>query len=561
MKKTLAFLLSLVLILGLATTVSAATTDLTITGVSDRDYEAYKLMDASVSGTNFAYFVNAKYRDILVTALGLATTASDEEILAGIESLTTAEAMSSFADTVYRAIQAAGLGSDAAWHGEEVQLEQAYWLIADVTDLSGTNDKNSLVMIDTVGDVEVTVAAKSDHIRTEKHIDDENDSFITPNPVSEDGIIWQDVADYDIGDAVPYKIELTMPNNISHYTYYSFILEDSVDQGLTYNPDSFQIYVNGQPADIEAASDNATAPFVYQIVTTLDNTGKQASQTLYVYPNFDYINNAGDEVEANKETGGDFLQYFSDSDSNTQMNGATVTFRYSCTLNSNAIIGSQGNVNEYILRFSNNPYGDSFGKTPVDVAIVLTYQVTFNKVDMDGNALEGADFALYKFVAEYPEGTKEKTEEELLGEGYVFCDDARAWGKYVSLDNLKTVYEGTVFTFTGLDDGCYKLEETVVPAGFNPIDPITFTITASHLTEVSTATDVLLTLEGTSSEELIFSGELGCASLSANIENRSGTELPSTGGVGTTLFYVFGGLMACGAAILLVTKKRMSAEG
>ena len=564
MKKLIALLLTLVLALGLATTAYAATTDLTITGVSGRDYKAYKLMDASVSGLNFAYSVNAKYHDVMAEALGLATTATDDEIITEIGKLNTAEAMRHFADDLYRAILAAGIAEDESWHGESVQLEQAYWLIADVTDLSGTNEKNSLVMIDTVGDVAVTVAAKPDHIRTEKHIDDENDSLINPNPTSEDEIALQDVADYDIGDEVPYVIKITMANNISEYNYYSFVIQDSVDQGLTYNPGSFLIYVNGLPATIEEASATATSAFVYTLETDVDGEGKQTAQRLYVYPNYAYTTNAGEAKDPSKDNGGDFLSYFPAGTAHADINGATIAFQYTCTLNENAIVGPEGNVNEYTLKFSNNPYGDSFGETPTDIAIALTYKLIFNKVDTDGNALEGADFELYKFVAEYPAGTTEKTEAELEAMGLILHSGANAWGTYVSLGSLKSVNaEGTSFTFTGLDDGYYKIEETVVPAGFNPIEPIEFHVIASHITEVTTPGNVLTSLEGVSSVAgaLVFSADLTTASLSADIENRSGTELPTTGGIGTTLFYIFGGLMVAGAAILLVTKKRMSAEG
>ncbi len=96
-------------------------------------------------------------------------------------------------------------------------------------------------------------------------------------------------------------------------------------------------------------------------------------------------------------------------------------------------------------------------------------------------------------------------------------------------------------TFSGLGVGTYKLEETKVPAGYNKMKDITFSITFNK-----------------DSKEFSTSGGLG--SLVATIDNFSGSTLPSTGGIGTTIFYIIGGILVIGAAILLVTKKRMSKE-
>ena len=239
MKKLFAMILPLVMILGLAVPAAAATTDLTITDGSgytaNRDYKAYQVLTATVSGLNFAYQLNTKYTDVLVDALDLTVTGTETEtqlenmIVGAIKAIgSDAEKMRHFADDLYAAIVAAGLTADATWTGATTTVEQGYWIIADVTDLdengNGQHDaneeySNSLVMVDTVGDVEVTITNKPDIPVVVKKTDDENDSLIGNTPISEDAMELQDTADYDIGDEVPYYIDVELPNNIIEYKY------------------------------------------------------------------------------------------------------------------------------------------------------------------------------------------------------------------------------------------------------------------------------------------------------------------------------------------------------
>lgn len=122
--------------------------------------------------------------------------------------------------------------------------------------------------------------------------------------------------------------------------------------------------------------------------------------------------------------------------------------------------------------------------------------------------------------------------------------------------------EGTRFTFKGLDDGEYTLTETVTPEGYNTIDPITFNVSADHeITWDGTGNrnDLLNSLTGNEvTGEITFAKNANVnGSLVTDIINKSGTVLPSTGGMGTTVFYVVGGGLMAVAVVLLVTKKRM----
>jgi LPXTG-motif cell wall-anchored protein len=109
-----------------------------------------------------------------------------------------------------------------------------------------------------------------------------------------------------------------------------------------------------------------------------------------------------------------------------------------------------------------------------------------------------------------------------------------------------------------LDDGDYKLEETTVPVGYNKMENIEFSITAEHDTQITS-------LNGKTESGEINLGTMQKAqadpatgSITADIVNQSGSTLPSTGGIGTTIFYIVGGLMVLGAGVVLVTRKRVS---
>ena len=158
-------------------------------------------------------------------------------------------------------------------------------------------------------------------------------------------------------------------------------------------------------------------------------------------------------------------------------------------------------------------------------SIVFTYKVTANKVNENQQPLEGAEFELFKKAKDGSWISKEKR----TGTG----------------DNQN------VFEWIGLDDGDYKIEETTTPSGYNTIDPIEFTITAEH--DTTADNPELKTLSGN-----VFTGNVTTGAVSANIVNKSGSTLPETGGIGTTVFYVIGGMLMAAAAVLLITKKRMN---
>lgn len=365
-------------------------------------------------------------------------------------------------------------------------LAAGYYLVKD-QDGSLTDDSDSYTeyIIKVVSDT--TATPKSDVPTVEKKVKDTNDSTGETSG-------WQDSADYDIGDSVPFQLKATLANNVSSYTTYKVVFHDTLSKGLTYNNDA-KVYINGEETN------------GFTVSSSVNN--EDGTTTLTV---------SCDDVKALSAG-----------------NSSVITVEYTATLNGNAVIGSTGNINKVKLEYSNNPNksetGDNeTGNTPEDTVVVFSYKVIVNKVDSENNPLTGAEFTLEKYNKE----TKE-------------------WESITAVKND----EETTFTFSGLDDGNYRLTETTTPAGYNTIDPIEFTITAEH--DVLPDNLALTNLSGNvTTGKITFTSNTTEGSLSTNVVNKAGVTLPETGGIGTTLFYVAGAGLVLVAVVLLITRKRMN---
>lgn len=306
----------------------------------------------------------------------------------------------------------------------------------------------------------------------------------------------QDGADYDFGDAVPFQLKGTLPANYNGYDTYYYCFVDDLSSGLSFNEGSVKVYV----ADADVTDIMAEGVTKTEITSAF--TLKDATST-------------GFKLECNNlKTSVKSL----DKD-----NPVAIFVRYTATLTSDATIGATGNPNEAKVVFSNDPYSDGKGETVKDVVIVFTYEYDVNKVDGAGEALTGAGFTLYKKVG----------------------------GEWVAVGKEIVGGDITTFEFEGLDSGDYKLVETTVPTGYNKADDIVFTITASYDIKSNNPQFHKLTINGT---------EYTTGKVVTEVENLTGTELPSTGGIGTTIFYVAGGILVVGAAVMLIAKKRTENE-
>ena len=279
---------------------------------------------------------------------------------------------------------------------------------------------------------------------------------------------WQDSADYDIDDDVPFQLSATLADNVTDYYKYNIQFHDVMEKSLTFQRvDS--VKVNGK--DLPAAN--------YKLTKTSDQEFT---------------------LDLNWEGAGDARI------ADASLNKANVEVVFYAKLNENAVLGKQGNVNQAEFSYSNNPNlkkgeeekpGDR-GSKPWDSVIVFTYQTVINKVDASGAALAGAEFKLEKALKS---------------------------GGTETISRV-TVADGTKFTFTGLDDGVYTLTETKTPLGFSTIAPITFTVSATHneVWEGTDRTTVLTALTGdVTSGALSLSADTELKTLTGNVKNDKQT--------------------------------------
>lgn len=502
MKKLMAALLAVAMVCAMAIPAFAAA-GTEVTGskvdVTKHDFEAYQIFSAKLDSTT-GKLSDVKWGDgvkgnELLVALQADTTLGDFADCYSASDL--AEKLAAFNTekaTKFAAFVANGYLSTTKIAGTgTITLPSAgYYLIKDVTEVEGEYDASNLTLLLVSGAETVTPKVKTDIPTLQKKVKDKNDS-------TGETTGWQDSADYDIGDIIPYQLTATLGNVSNFDTYYVEFVDTM--KHLTYN-------------NITSVKVDDRTLNVGEYTSSWDPTSKTLKVSI-------------DNVKAYDAT-----------------NGSKIIVEYTATLDSDAVIGSTGNPNEAYLVFSNNPNGEGYGKTAPDKNIVFTYKVVANKVDQKGVALPGAAFALYKKLPSVPtDGTS-----HILQDG-----DAYAPVKELNVGVNGEVADKTMTTFewTGIDDGEYMIKEIITPAGYNSIEPIKFTVTAEHQIEADDPQFTSLT----GGDD--FTGEVSTGTLTTKIENRMGSTLPGTGGIGTTIFYVVGGGLMVAAAILLITKKRM----
>lgn len=506
MKKVMALLLSLVMVLAMSVVAFATEEGSTTSGTytitapaTSHQYEIYQIFTGDLhEGTlsNLKWGKNGKETEgtyvaaAVVTALTGVTGKSFNEILAVVEP--------------YANLNSTPIAT--VTNGATYEAVAGYYLIKDKDNSVTGTDSYTLYIVKVVGNV--TIDPKSDVPSFEKKIKDTNDTEGTTTG-------WQDSADYDIGDDVPFKLEGTVAANYAQYKQYYFAFHDNEEEGLSFNKDSVRVYVdNTEITEGYTVVDNPADGCTFEVV-------------------FNDLMAAAEEYNF------------------TVSGGSKIRVEYTSKLNEKAKIGKEGNVNSASLEFSNNPNQEQggtpdTGNTPWDNVIVFTYKVVVNKIDSSKKPLAGAAFELSKKVND------EYTRVALVNA------TQNTEGKYILSNETVTKFE-----WKGLDDGDYMLTEVITPAGYNTIAPIKFTVNADHTItwEGENRNTILTSLTGNAATgDITFTANDDKTELATNVVNNKGSELPSTGGMGTTIFYVVGSILVLGAAILLITKKRMSAR-
>lgn len=502
MKKLMAALLAVAMVCAMAipafadgsssTSTAPVTTLYRITApATTHIYEIYQIFtgDYSTDAAGTAKLANIKWG---ANGTGTAGEAVGQTILDELSKVSSSASDKAKLDVIEKYVTLTS-PVETITNGGTADVVGGYYLIKDRDGSLSGSEPYTTYLVSVVGNV--TINPKSSAVpEFKKKLKDTNDST---GDVSD----WQDSADYDIGDDIPFRLQGTVPADYDSYSKYYYAFHDKEEKGLTFDPSTVKVYLGDENGKIIPDTD-------YKVLTKKDGTTSDNDCTFEIV--FDDLKKVTG-VTAN----------------------SIITVTYKSQLNENAVLGAHGNVNKAKLEYSNNPRGDGKGETPWDNVIVFTYKVVVNKIDQAGDPLEGAEFTLTKKIAGGTEVVKTMT-----------------------IDGS----DKSLFTLSGLDDGVYTLTETVTPAHYNTISPITFTVNADHTItwEADSRNTVLTSLSGnTASGEITFTHNETDGSLTTDVVNNIGTTLPGTGGIGTTIFYVIGGGLMVAAAILLITKKRM----
>ena len=299
-----------------------------------------------------------------------------------------------------------------------------------------------------------------------------------------------------IGDTVTYETVVTVGKGLTDY-----VVHDIMSAGLTM---------------VDSADD---ADEIIDVTVTVDGENGRETVDASNYTVTNVATTDGYAFDVSFKNA-----YIAGLDKETK-----IYITYSAVLNDDALVGATGNPNTAQLDYKNE---SEIENTKPDTVLTYTTKFVVDKVDAEKNPLAGAGFTLYKGSGD----TKEAIGEEIKGENI------------------------TTFTWTGLAEGTYTLVETTVPEGYNKAKDIVFTITCDEPEEVTAVTDTA-NWDETASEDVIESVDEGGKALDvfeATVVNKTGALLPETGGIGTTIFYVVGGLMMVAAVVFLVSKKRMA---
>lgn len=451
------------------------------TGINSANFLTALKADNTIGG----YFTNVNTSDEFVKALGnagnFASNGANTNIVAKIA-------------------LANKTGDGTALRNGANTLATGYYLIVDSTTGGNQTVYNPAVLAITSN---ITIQDKTSVPTLEKKVQ-ENKKSVT----GEYGNGFNDVADYNIGDAVPFHLIGSVPN-MSQYETYKYTFSDTLGEGFD-APTSIKVYLSDDKV-LDVEDSDITSSF------TITNPLAKA---------FTVSTNNLKTIEG-------------------VATGKYVIVSYTAKLNSSAQIGLPGNVNTAKLTYSNKPdqsgQGENqpTGETPEDKVIVFTYKLDTTKVDSDKDTtkLPGAEFKLRNANNQYA----------VVDEN----NKVTSWSATEEGGSTLTSNAEGLFSVTGLDDSTYYLKETKAPAGYN-LPATDFVVKISATTAngqnwdgTKTATDALTKIDVTV-DSTAGTGDVQTGTAAIVIKNTKGSSLPSTGGMGTTILY------AAGAAIVLV---------
>ena len=458
------------------------------------------------SGIDSDKFLNALKADVTIGSHFTSVETSDQ-FVAALGDTANFPSNGANANIVAKIALANKRGDGTALQSGANSLATGYYLIVDSTTTENQTVYNPAVLAITD---DITITDKTDVPTLEKKVK-ENAKASTGTAY---GVGFNDVADYNIGDDVPFHLIGSVPD-MSQYDTYVYKFSDTLGAGFD-APTSVKVYLSDDKVldktDTDVTSDfTITSPLANSFTVSIDN-----------------------------------LKAVSGAEA-----GKYIIVDYTAKLNSSAQIGLPGNENEAKLTYSNKPDQSGEGtpstaETPKDKVIVFTYKLDTTKVDSkDANTkLQGAEFKLKNSENKYAVVTDGKV-TSWNDEGTTLTSD-----------------EQGLFSVTGLDAGTYYLHETKAPAGYNlPASDFKVEITATTVNGQNwsgTAADALTTLQVKVDGGTAINGNIQEGNVAINIANTQGSSLPSTGGMGTVMLYVAGVavFVLAGATLVMALRRR-----
>ncbi len=400
------------------------------------------------------------------------------------------------------------VSATSSYEGNEYKIEvenAGYYFIKDSDDLTGTNEAYTRYILHVARDQKIKVKGSVPTLEKTESLD---------------GNVTFKALSAEIGDVIKYRLEGTLPTTYDDYTTYKYKFTDTLSTGLKYVDGSLKVYI-------------------------VDKDGTEHENNSFEVK----IN--GQNIEVSIENLKDITEVTKDS---------KIVVKYDAKLTEDAVVGGVGNENKAHLEFSNNPNAggsESTEDTPEEKVKVYTYELDINKENgKTKQALQNVGFKLYKKEGDKTLYAKVNTDTNALEEWVEQIDDAT---------ELFTDSNGHI-AVKGLKAGEYYLKETTVLDGYNSIEDIKLKIEevliGNEENEFTQSLDslslkVTVTDNGNSNETTI-NGDVSNGSVEATILNYPGTLLPGTGGIGTIIFYVIGGLLIVGSALFLIRTKSLN---
>lgn len=520
--------------------VSAAATENTVSFTGEvkagvtHNYSAYKIFNGTVDGDNLTNisFAKANGFDAFLAALKADTTIGSKFASAGTVA-EVANVLSGFSDKSadakafadFVATHATLLAAPVTGQGSLTLDSDGYYVIIETGATSGKDYARTsyiLTQYDASKGAEITV--KSAAPTVDKQVYDNDDKAATG-----DNNGWGESADHAINESFQMKLIATIPDDedFAAYKAYKVAFHDTYNKGITFE-NIASVTVAGKTVadtDYQLASNTTNRTLditINDIVPTVTAAGSKLGT---------------DEIKVE-------VIY------NVHLNEDAATVNASAS----GLSTSYDNVNGVYLEYSNNPNwngsgtatpgGDeSTGETPKDYVWVFTYESNNKKFDDANKPLTGAKFQIKNGDTVIKLVDKGNGEYVVANQSLALSTSEGASPKIV--DTMVSTGTDAKFNIKGLDAGTYTLVETEAPKGYKVAADTVFHISATHAEQTSNAEKADVTLA---------TGEGN--SLNHKIVDSSSSKLPSTGGMGTTLFVLGGGCMAGLAGIYLISKKR-----